>query len=176
MVATVESVVCSKCQQALPPEAFTRDARNSTGLQSQCRACRKPAADAWREQHPHASRDWKRANRDHVRDYKRQYHKDNPEKQRHSRLRRQFDLTPEQYDAMLSSQNGGCAICGGQERRADPRTGQAYALAVDHDHETGRVRGLLCSNCNRALGWLNDDPDRLRSAASYLERTSCDKL
>lgn len=61
----------------------------------------------------------------------------------------QFNLTLEQYDRMLEAQEGACAIC----RRPEVNTchGKVIALAVDHDHATGRVRGLLCSACNVSL-------------------------
>lgn len=78
------------------------------------------------------------------------------------RLKIKFGLTWDEYDAIYQAQGGRCAICGGKPR--------AYMLAVDHDHKTGEVRGLLCSRCNhRLLGSANDDPARLRKAADYLE-------
>ena len=72
-------------------------------------------------------------------------------------------LSQEDYDAMLERQGGTCAICG--NKPADGET-----LARDHDHVTGRVRGLLCRGCNTGLGQFTDDPSRLRAAADYLER------
>lgn len=95
----------------------------------------------------------------------RKWQKDNPDKLkevwRKQNLRKKFDLTLEQYEAMLAQQNGGCAICG--------KPPGARRLAVDHDHKTGAVRALLCSNCNHVLGNGQDDPDLLRKAAEYLE-------
>lgn len=74
-----------------------------------------------------------------------------------------YGLTWDEYDLLLACQEGRCAICGGTPRR--------YALAVDHDHRTGEIRGLLCSRCNhKLLGSANDDPVRLRKAADYLEQ------
>lgn len=64
---------------------------------------------------------------------------------------------------MLRSQGGGCALC-----HRPPRPGKV--LHVDHDHETGSVRGLLCFTCNNALGDFEDDPGRLRAAITYLSR------
>lgn len=73
-------------------------------------------------------------------------------------------ITRSEYDEMLRSQGGGCAICGSVDSR-HPVT----RLVIDHCHETGRVRGLLCSHCNRGIGFLEDSPDRLRAAAAYLD-------
>lgn len=78
----------------------------------------------------------------------------------HRRNLKRFGLTPEQYDAMLAEQGGVCAIC--QRPDADRR------LAVDHDHATGRVRGLLCKSCNKALGAFRDSTDLLLRAVEYL--------
>jgi hypothetical protein len=71
---------------------------------------------------------------------------------------RTYGVTPDQFDAMMLRQAGCCAIC--QEPMGIP--------AVDHDHDTGKVRGLLCRRCNTGIGMLADDPDRLLSAAAYL--------
>lgn len=76
---------------------------------------------------------------------------------------RGYGLTLEGYDVMLRDQDGVCWICECPER------GDNH-LAVDHDHETGEVRGLLCGRCNRGLGSFEDDPERLRRAALYLDR------
>jgi hypothetical protein len=61
-----------------------------------------------------------------------------------------------------------CAICGTTENPGG--RSRAGVFHIDHDHETGRVRGLLCSRCNTALGYMDDDPTKLRDAADYLER------
>lgn len=79
-------------------------------------------------------------------------------------MRSKFGLTPERYAEMRAEQGYGCAICGRPE-------GGPTALAIDHDHETGQVRGLLCTQCNIGLGQFADDVDRLRAAAAYLERS-----
>lgn len=70
-----------------------------------------------------------------------------------------YKISPDRYAQMWIDQDGDCAICG--EHRE---------LVVDHCHDTGRVRGLLCHRCNVALGWMNDQPENLRRAASYLEQ------
>lgn len=75
---------------------------------------------------------------------------------------RKFGVTVEWLTDTLAAQGGGCAIC-----RQSCTSGRA--LAVDHDHETGVVRGLLCANCNRALGLLQDSPQIARAALGYLE-------
>lgn len=73
------------------------------------------------------------------------------------------------YDAMLAAQGGVCAICGRAEMRVS-KHGTPFTLPVDHDHATGKVRGLLCSNCNAALGLVGDSIDTLRGMIAYLER------
>lgn len=81
---------------------------------------------------------------------------------RERRVKLQFGLTWDEYEMLMEVQDHRCAICSGQPRK--------NVLAIDHDHTTGEVRGLLCSRCNhRLLGSANDDPARLRRAADYLE-------
>lgn len=81
-------------------------------------------------------------------------------------LGRRYGITPDDYDRMLAEQGGLCAIC-----RQPERSNRNRSLAVDHNHRTGLVRGLLCSHCNRAIGLLADDPTRLIRALAYLGAT-----
>lgn len=85
---------------------------------------------------------------------------------RRTYLRRYAGITEEQYDAMVEQQGPGCAICGATESVA----GRAY-LPADHDHVTGKFRGILCENCNVGIGYFNDSPERMRAAAEYIERS-----
>jgi hypothetical protein len=82
---------------------------------------------------------------------------------------RRYGITFEQYEAMLAEQHNRCAICGSEPDPNGRRS--AGRLHVDHDHETGRVRGLLCNRCNPGVGYFLHDTDRLRAAIAYLERT-----
>lgn len=69
-----------------------------------------------------------------------------------------YDITPEEYDLMLFRQGGVCAICKQPETAFDKRILPIRSLAVDHDHENGNVRGLLCGKCNFLLGVIESDP------------------
>jgi len=79
---------------------------------------------------------------------------------------RKFGISVEEYDAFLEKQNNVCAICGSQP---SPNNGKQM-FAVDHDHETGNVRGLLCTRCNPMLGFAKDNPETLLKAAQYLKK------
>jgi hypothetical protein len=85
---------------------------------------------------------------------------------RASQLRRLYGITVEDYQRLFAKQKGCCAICGSKEPR---RTGRKH-LCVDHCHETGKVRGLLCDPCNNGFGRFGDDPQLLKRAVAYLER------
>ena len=82
-------------------------------------------------------------------------------------LMRNYDITLEHYLMMLEEQNHRCAICGGEGFTMDKK--HRVKLVVEHDHVTGRVRGLLCHNCNRALGLFHDNTKHLEVAITYLE-------
>jgi len=77
-------------------------------------------------------------------------------------LQRNYGITPAQYDAMFVAQKGLCAICESADRAGKRR------LCVDHDHDTGKVRGLLCSRCNTAIGLLQHSSIYLNKARKYL--------
>jgi len=103
----------------------------------------------------------------------------NWDKARDAHLRRQYGITLEHYERLFAQQNGVCAICGDPPglgntnlgRKGERRQGRPTRplLAVDHDHVTGKVRGLLCIPCNRGIGFLKDSADVIRFALKYLE-------
>lgn len=138
--------ICPDCQTWKPREAFARDAGKPDGLYYCCKAC-----------HSERSRKWHQATY-------------NRETKRLKNVRAFYNLTAEAYHALLVAQGGACAACGQVETRLDPRTKQIKNLHVDHDYTTGKVRGLLCSGCNTALGQLGDDPERIRLLLAYAER------
>lgn len=87
---------------------------------------------------------------------------EDPDWQRRKHLKLNWGLTIADYDEMLENQNGQCAICGTEDFGS--KRG-----AVDHNHKTGEIRGILCSKCNQGLGLFNDDVESLNSAIQYLK-------
>jgi hypothetical protein len=91
-------------------------------------------------------------------------------RERKYRIQKQYGLSPERYEAMLAAQGGRCAICGTSEPRLNSNAVYycTFSFHVDHCHETGKVRGLLCSRCNVGLGSFEDDVELLERAVAYL--------
>lgn len=85
-----------------------------------------------------------------------------------SRLKREYGVSLEQAHALLDSQGGQCAICAKPLTMAQADKKAADFSHVDHCHTTGKVRGILCNNCNHGVGKFMDNPDLLRAAAAYL--------
>lgn len=83
---------------------------------------------------------------------------------------RKFGIDLATYSAMIAAQDNKCAIC--RKPETATRLGKVKALSVDHDHKTGKVRGLLCSDCNTGIGKLGEDRSRLISAIQYLDKHS----
>lgn len=112
-------------------------------------------------------RKWRAENGEAYKAYQRDYYQANKEKlkerMRANALLRQYGLTVQDYDDLLEAQGGGCAVCGVEKGHAGNR------LAVDHDHSTGEVRGLLCDRCNLILGKADDNPELLLGLAAYLQ-------
>lgn len=109
-----------------------------------CKPCHRVEGDLWRAAHPEQAR----------------------EQARSGQRKRRHGTSREEYAAMVEVADGKCQICGVDPRSTD---GRGDYLAVDHDHSTGLIRGILCRPCNLALGYMQDDPDRLVAAARYLE-------
>jgi hypothetical protein len=118
------------------------------------------------------ARSWGQSHKAGIREYWKRKREANPDKaadrSRRARLKHRYNLSVEQYEGMLATQGGVCAICGRPPRR--------NRLAVDHCHATGRIRGLLCSPCNRFLGHLRDSPALLKRAAKYLLKETRSEL
>lgn len=104
----------------------------------------------------------------YMREYSRKARKANPDYNKSMQLRRNYGITIADYNRMLDAQNGCCDVCGKTE--TTEIAGKILSLAVDHDHDTGVVRGLLCSNCNTAIGLLGDNPAMLDAAKAYLAK------
>jgi hypothetical protein len=139
-----------------------RDARKAAGLCVQCGAERGAGDSQYCQKHREAMRaSW-------LKHYNTKAKGDIRKKtQRRDRAYRNFyGITLLEYEALLVQQAGGCAICG----KEPPKRGRVQRLVVDHDHETGQVRGLLCDTCNRAIGLLGDNATMLRRACEYLSR------
>lgn len=83
-------------------------------------------------------------------------------------LKKLYGVTLEWYESVKAAQKHACAICGKPETENTVRLGKPLALSVDHCHDTGKVRGLLCNNCNRAIGMLEHSIETLNSAIAYL--------
>ena len=94
--------------------------------------------------------------------YQREYRAKNSLKVRNREIKKAYGIDFQDYDRMLSEQNGVCWICEEQ----DPHG----RLAIDHCHTTGKIRGLLCRNCNRALGAFKDNVERLQRAIDYINK------
>ena len=94
--------------------------------------------------------------------YHRDWYRNHPEQ-----LLKKYGITVEQYDALLAAQGGHCALCPATEPGAGRKRWN-----IDHDHVTGKVRGLLCHFCNLLLGHAHDDPELLERAAVYLRASN----
>jgi len=103
-------------------------------------------------------------NRDKIKDWRKGYLLENKAKYRKNYLKREYGITMEDYENMLIEQDGMCKCCGlpGIDNRD-------RILHIDHNHETNKVRGLLCDNCNRALGMVKDSIKTLESMIEYLK-------
>lgn len=112
------------------------------------------------------ARDKRAADPEKHKGYVRKWKSKNPDRERVRNLA-QFGMTIEDYDAMHKAQGGVCAICNQPETSS--RGGKVYRLAVDHDHNTGQVRGLLCFKCNSAMGSFEKRNVPLENVIKFLK-------
>lgn len=141
---------CARCGETKPLTNFRVMLQKASGRDSYCESCRRAIG-----------REWRRANRASSRASVAKWQKANPLASRLSK----YPIDTTEYLRRLDEQDSSCAICG--RSPDDP-----FTLCVDHDHATGKVRGLLCSACNSGLGKLGDTEEGLLRALDYLRRTS----
>jgi len=146
-----KTYTCRKCGQTKNVSGFHRELVNGVqvGWRSPCKDCTNE-----RNRTPE--------NRAKKAEIMRRKRRADPRKAWGAHLRK-YRITPDEYEALASAQNGVCAICGG----VSPKKRR---LSVDHDHTTGEVRGLLCQPCNVGLGVFGDSPDALRNAVKYVSK------
>lgn len=149
---------CRKCGEIKACLEFYLHRSTRDGRANYCRSCAQEY-----------QRSYQAERREQYREYSRKRQLD-PKKRARDRQNKRgmwlrlYGLTHDEHDALLARQNNACAICG--------EPGENWAergLHVDHDHESGLVRGLLCGRCNLGLGYFKDSPDRLAAAVEYLK-------
>ncbi len=140
---------CSTCKKILPECEYFKSSATKDGWHNQCKKCHtrssKPAYDR------------NRATR--------------VKQSERARKLRNFGLTQESWDKMNQSQEEKCAICGEKETQRDGQYGTLKKLSIDHCHSSGKIRGLLCQQCNFGLGCFRDNPEYLSAAVLYLNKT-----
>lgn len=156
MIDAANEKLCKTCLLLRPITQFTKNRAMKDNLCADCKTC------AHIKYHK-----WANANLEKLSQYARDFRTRNPGYDKRTRSKRSYmyDITQEELDILLTEQKGMCAICGGP-----PNQGKSM-LSIDHDHKTKKVRGLLCNNCNVALGFFNDDSTLLHKAADYLDRS-----
>ena len=169
MADPIVTKFCARCNNDLSLSAFGKNRSKRDGLSSYCKRCccawqkRYVQSDRGRETHRRSVARWYHngKGKDAAKRYIRRKLSDNPYFIRDQHLKHKYELTADEYNELLRIQNGGCAICGKK-----PPLGKT--LAVDHDHKTGEVRGLLCNSHNVAIGLLGDSSKLAQRAADYL--------
>lgn len=161
---------CTKCGEFKKSEDFDRDASRPLGRRSSCKPCRAAHQREYRKRKPeiHRAQFLRRILRNPER-YKeirraagKKYYRTHKEVQNDRRRRQKLGVPIGTYAAKLAEQGGGCAICG--------KIPGNRAHHLDHCHETGEVRGVLCPSCNRGIGAMRDDVELLQAAIDYLRR------
>ena len=145
---------CSRCGITKPVDRFYNDCTQKDGKTRRCQDCAKVVSKTWRETDSGRAREkWRAASRKY---------------DRGTGLFRKYGIDDSDYERILKSQGGRCAVCKVLAENSKGRN--PGRLVVDHDHVSGLVRGLICSPCNTGLGLLGDDPLKLEAAVLYLKK------
>lgn len=163
--------VCTMCGLEKPLSDFNNRKESNDLLTPRCKKCNVIARDQWRKRNKdfvlQASREYRTRNRDRIIKTAKRWCQTHREVLRFRHLKNTYGLTREGYESLLRQQNGVCAICNKPET-AKTNHGHLRNLSVDHSHKTGKVRALLCSVCNRALGYVKEDLKILSNMRDYI--------
>jgi len=159
--------VCSKCGVEKESSLFNRDRSKASGYRSWCKTCDNINSRIQYNKDPQLRRDQRKEyyyeNRQDEIQKRGEFRKNNVDMHRGHKYMQLYGITLEQFEEMRISQNCSCAICGKHESQNKNKK-----LFVDHNHNTGKVRELLCHGCNTGIGLMQDDVDLLQKALDYL--------
>jgi hypothetical protein len=144
--------ICKTCKQEKELTEFYKDKSFKDGYRANCKPCKDISTYAWRAK-----------NKDRYNENMRKLRATDKEMFKNIDLKRTHGITIDDYNKMLKEQDHKCKIC----KKSNPSSKRT--LAVDHDHKTGKIRGLLCYGCNRALHTL-DNSDLFEAAVDYLNK------
>jgi len=150
--------ICTDCGEPKDFSEFSPRKHGKNGLNSQCKSCRSKDA-----------REYRLENKEKYIENNRNWRKNNPgkySKRTRGYVLKRYGISEEEYDEIFEKQSGVCAIC------KDKPTG---TLHIDHDHVTGKVRGLLCHRCNTSMGLMKENKDNLGNMIDYLKSNLEDK-
>jgi hypothetical protein len=159
---------CILCGQPKPLTFtyFYRRTSNIDGFRNECKSCANKRNKKWAKENKKRAnehkRKWQKNNREQMQNTRKLWRQNNPDVELNGKYKRTFGITLAEYDKLFKQQDGVCLICGLPEIN--------QRLAVDHDHKTGEVRGLLCKRCNMMLGLVEESTHLLDGAIKYLKR------
>ena len=171
---------CNGCLRLLPPENFSKSKTSTRGYQYKCKLCvsdydkTKPRLDyqkekvsLWRKTNPEKKAEQKKRhylkNKEKIDQKAKDWYNNNKDRSKGSAIQRKYGITTEIFNQMRESQQYRCAICGTGEDSLKKK------LVIDHCHNTGKVRKLLCTNCNVAIGMFKESPRIMFLAMEYLK-------
>ena len=170
----MKTKICVKCGVEKQISEFYSDKRLKSGVMSSCKECIIQNSRLYEKSHKDIVKIKKKnrylKNREISLQKQKIRNKKRTKEIKECSLKRNFGITLNDYNKMVEAQNGVCAICGQPETDMDGRSKKIRSLAVDHNHKTGKVRGLLCGKCNKAIGGLKDNIKTLESALNYLKK------
>lgn len=176
-----ETKICSKCGKRKAISQFIKCGRGRHGVRGECKLCKKEYDDNYRKEFPERRtkttrdawkkrtdngklKEWRSTNKEKRNEYLKDWAKKNPDKVRGQKLRHKYGISLEEYNKILLAQNGVCAVCSATDVGVKGRKN----LFVDHCHETGKIRGLLCHKCNITV----KDIEHVKNVLKYLKGSS----
>ena len=178
--------ICTKCEKVFPGTReyfFTNSSNKTDGLRPECKKCTNMRVKEYREnnreKYSNRHKKYYENNKEKLKQYQKDHRKYNQSdsekkqkyyrKNKHNILKRKYNITLKDYENMLFEQNNICFIC--NEKIVSQFTNENNNVAcIDHNHETGKVRALLCRSCNSGIGYFKEKISILKSAINYIKK------